>query len=159
MCTLSCHHHQTGNMNHCHKTMEWQHALFCYVFMCNAIIYEYSNTLNFTKYKILGKYVMWCHFSFQSLIKILRVSIWTVLINPTMHQSHPTRPHFVAEICTCVHISLMEWCIVGYLHYGICETNLLCFVRCCVIPMSWLLTHCGLVTPYGDIDLGRHWLR
>ena len=21
------------------------------------------------------------------------------------------------------------------------------------------LTHCGLVMPYGDIDLGRHWLR
>ena len=21
------------------------------------------------------------------------------------------------------------------------------------------LTHCGLVTPYGDIDLGQHWLR
>ena len=21
------------------------------------------------------------------------------------------------------------------------------------------LTHCGLVTPYGDIDLGLHWLR
>ena len=21
------------------------------------------------------------------------------------------------------------------------------------------LTHCGLVMPYGDIDLGQHWLR
>ena len=21
------------------------------------------------------------------------------------------------------------------------------------------LTHCSLVTPYGDMDLGRHWLR
>ena len=21
------------------------------------------------------------------------------------------------------------------------------------------LTHCGLMTPYGDIDLGQHWLR
>ena len=21
------------------------------------------------------------------------------------------------------------------------------------------LTHCSLVTPYGDIDLGKHWLR
>ena len=21
------------------------------------------------------------------------------------------------------------------------------------------LTHCGLVTPYGDRDLGQHWLR
>ena len=23
----------------------------------------------------------------------------------------------------------------------------------------WILTHCGLVTPFGDIDLGQHWLR
>ena len=22
-----------------------------------------------------------------------------------------------------------------------------------------LLTHCGLVTSYGDMDLGEHWLR
>ena len=21
------------------------------------------------------------------------------------------------------------------------------------------LTHCGLVTPYGDMELGQHWLR
>ena len=32
-------------------------------------------------------------------------------------------------------------------------------------PRCWLattnpeLTHCGLVTPYGDINLGQHWLR
>ena len=29
--------------------------------------------------------------------------------------------------------------------------------RISLVPMK--LTHCGLVTPYGDIDLGRHWLR
>ena len=23
----------------------------------------------------------------------------------------------------------------------------------------WILTHCGLVTPYGDINLGQHWIR
>ena len=22
----------------------------------------------------------------------------------------------------------------------------------------YLLTHCGLVMPYGDLDLGQHWL-
>ena len=32
------------------------------------------------------------------------------------------------------------------------------------IPHLWMscrvdLTHCGLVTPYGNIDLGQHWLR
>ena len=31
------------------------------------------------------------------------------------------------------------------------------------LPLTYLwkgvLTHCGLVAPYGDIDLGQHWLR
>ena len=27
--------------------------------------------------------------------------------------------HFVAEICTCVHISVTKWCIVGYLPYAL----------------------------------------
>ena len=27
------------------------------------------------------------------------------------------------------------------------------------IPEHQALTHCGLVTPYGDIDLGQHWVR
>ena len=26
-------------------------------------------------------------------------------------------------------------------------------------PCDASLTHCGLITPYGDIDLGQHWLR
>ena len=28
---------------------------------------------------------------------------------------HPTMQHFVTEMCTCVHISVSKWCIVGYL--------------------------------------------
>ena len=27
---------------------------------------------------------------------------------------YPTMHHFVAEMCTCVHISVTKWCIVGY---------------------------------------------
>ena len=34
------------------------------------------------------------------------------------------------------------------------------FMLCCVLLWFHLsLTHCGLVTPYGDRDLGQHWLR
>ena len=46
------------------------------------------------------------------------------------HKSHntpvscPTMHHFVTEICTCVHISLTEWCIVWY--FGWCIAG---FVR------------------------------
>ena len=28
---------------------------------------------------------------------------------------YPTMHHFVTEMCTCVHISVTNWCIVGYL--------------------------------------------
>ena len=28
---------------------------------------------------------------------------------------YPTMYHFVTEMCTCVHISVTKWCIVGYL--------------------------------------------
>ena len=46
---------------------------------------------------------------------------WLNLIGPS-HKSHnasipyPTMHHFVTEMCTCVHISVIKWCIVGYLH-------------------------------------------
>ena len=29
----------------------------------------------------------------------------------------------------------------------------------CNQTFTAVLTHCGLMTPYGDIDLGQHWLR
>ena len=43
---------------------------------------------------------------------------WVLLL---LHKSHnalikyPTIHHFVTEMCTCVHISVTKWCIVGYL--------------------------------------------
>ena len=41
-----------------------------------------------------------------------------------------------------------------------CDMHLLCLVFC-VLSLSCpiiFVTHCGLVTPYNDIDLGQHWL-
>ena len=49
---------------------------------------------------------------------------------------------------------------VPQMHHAIAWTN--------IDPVQWFanvsaslneLTHCGLVTPYGDIDLGQHWVR
>ena len=38
---------------------------------------------------------------------------------------YPTMHHFVTEVCSRVHISVMKWCTVGYLmHCGMGETNL-----------------------------------
>ena len=38
--------------------------------------------------------------------------------SPISHNApvpYPTMSHFVTEMCTCVHISVSKWCIVGYL--------------------------------------------
>ena len=32
-------------------------------------------------------------------------------------------------------------------------------IKIIIIYVSFALTHCGLVTPYGDRDLGQQWLR
>ena len=46
---------------------------------------------------------------------------------PQCIRKHPTMHHFVTKMCTCVHISVTKWCIVGYglVHCGICEMGLL----------------------------------
>ena len=57
-----------------------------------------------------------------------------------------------------------EWYIVSVTHLRTCNTEsgywssrnggwIFCLSASCN------LTHCGLVTPYGDIDLDQHWLR
>ena len=33
---------------------------------------------------------------------------------PKATGKYPTMHHFVTEMCTCVHISVTKWCIVGY---------------------------------------------
>ena len=44
-------------------------------------------------------------------------------------------------------------------HSGICELGQLARPQLLFHAVYHQLTHCGLVTPYGDIDLGQHWLR
>ena len=47
---------------------------------------------------------------------VAQISQCAIVQYPIMH-------HFVTEMCTCVHISVTKWCIVGYLsnHCWICE--------------------------------------
>ena len=35
-------------------------------------------------------------------------------IDPPHNSHNPTMHQFVTEMCTSVHISVTEWCIVGY---------------------------------------------
>ena len=53
-------------------------------------------------------------------LAMLNIAIFFSVIDPS-HKSqnasvpYPTMHHFVTEMCTCVHISVTKWCIVGYL--------------------------------------------
>ena len=37
------------------------------------------------------------------------------LLKKRLIHAQPTMHYFVTEMCTCVHISITKWCIVGYL--------------------------------------------
>ena len=58
-----------------------------------------------------------------------------------LHKSHnapvpyPTLQYFATEMCTCVHISVTKWCIVGYLmHCGICKISKTIYGPCITLP-------------------------
>ena len=57
------------------------------------------------------------------------------------------------EILHMINVSI-AWCDTVVLSLS---PNTLEIPQSCTMP--WLLTHWGLVTPFGDIDLGQHWLR
>ena len=48
-------------------------------------------------------------------------------------------------------------CICFYL--TVSESDIIKLFNQSINQSIHVLTHCGLVTPYGDIDLGQHWLR
>ena len=54
---------------------------------------------------------------------------------------------------TCVR--LMHTRILGHSHWFQGQEN----VGGAAMIRATLLTHCGLVTPYGDMEQGQHWLR
>ena len=67
---------------------------------------------------VLYHHVLMCH------LDTFEFWIWMpfhCFIIDLLHKSHnapvpyPTMHHFVTEICTCVHISVAKWCIVGNL--------------------------------------------
>ena len=49
----------------------------------------------------------------------------------------PTIHHFVTEMCTCVHIFVTKWCIVGYLSNALSDL---------VDGVHWMSCGCGLVS-------------
>ena len=53
--------------------------------------------------------------------------------------------------------SQLSWFIQGFWYLDSC--HILIDELKYYGPNETSLTHCGLVTPYGDIDLGQHWLR
>ena len=59
------------------------------------------------------------------------------------HLTNSTMHHFVTEICTYVHISVIKWCIVGYAScasWKLCSHTTVCGCICCILYQSilWL---------------------
>ena len=52
-------------------------------------------------------------------------------------------------------VQIKAWCQIG--DKPLCEPLIAWFADAYMHHLA--LTHCGLVTPLGDIDLGQHWLR
>ena len=79
----------------------------------------------------------------------------------------PWNLHKIQYINTFKHIG-MEWSI--HFNLLVCCYNWTCGATWKGVPCNWhlsqmmiyhrrTLNHCGLVTPYGNMDLGQHWLR
>ena len=57
---------------------------------------------------------------------------------------------------------LFQWIeiiILHYFHIASWDAAPVCYLWYETIGINLQLTHWGLVTPYGDRDLGQHWLR
>ena len=48
-----------------------------------------------------------------------------------------------------LHITVLFWLVRSCKHFGVDD----------ILQISVVLTHWGLVTPYGERDLGQYWLR
>ena len=110
--------------------------------------------------------VYWSHFPvdhiFQISINQIFLWCWPLKHDNLSHKSHnasipyPTMHHFVTEMCTCVHISVTKWCIVGYLSDW-CIVGFFLDGSIGAIPwqlMPWLLTVPGVCgkTPTGMVQ-------
>ena len=68
-----------------------------------------------------------------------------------MHLYDKISTHFVNK--GSGYIDLIFYAYVS----AMCQPNLAWIQGFCL--SSWPLLHWGLVTPFGDIDVGQHWLR
>ena len=102
--------------------------LFGYIFcrgMCIAkILHLMSDNYAIKKRTIVMCTYMSLSCNCQTMALLLNET-WKTMHTLTidlLHKSHntsvpyPTMHHFVTEMCTCVHISVTKWCIVGYLY-------------------------------------------
>ena len=86
---------------------------FCCLYLYRTCVND-QNKFGFDK--------IWCLFGNDSID--WNIYLWWDLqakcTPDPSHKSHnapdkyPTMHHFVTEMCTCVHISVTKWCIVGY---------------------------------------------
>ena len=73
------------------------------------------------------------------------VNMLIILSELMSHKSHtapvpyPTMHHFVTEMCTCVHISVTKWCIVGYLSDALWDLWESSILREMLMSCRWFL--------------------
>ena len=77
--------------------------------------------------------------------------IWK-LVSGMLYISYPTE-----WIVTCKTSQFWNDCL--YLHSISCWVKIWYRASTVMISTIYILTHCGLVMLYGDMDLGQHWLR
>ena len=90
---------------------------------------------------------IWGAFMCTCLNTVFNTPQWCKTINLS-HKSHnalvlyPTMHHFVTEMCTCVHISVTKWGIVGYLSDGLWDSWDFSIVS--VIPIDFHYWYCRI---------------
>ena len=89
--------------------------------------------------------------------------------SPQMVGSPPRGTNYLGSILMGSHrhaneVACVSWVAPGHQSYPGSQQPILgsetmaCYMLYVHKAAVWL-THCGLVTPYGDVDLGQHWLR
>ena len=81
-----------------------------------------------------------------------RCAIFQFILTIDIFTSSETALNFADDKSTLVQVN-------GLLPTGYKPLSEPMLTKFCVTVWHHELTHCGLVTPYGDRDLGQHWLR
>ena len=105
--------------------------------------------LNMTLMRNLGMELCFCEF----VIKAANTACHKKLIDVKVLTFSGWSDDWAFHVRTFLFYSIIFAVIIYLIRYS------LSFALPWVVVVTDILTHCGLVTPYGNRDLGQHWLR